>query len=194
MTTVEMRVTFAGKGKAVRSGETRKVTASATTARVSNGERTTATASNATNATSTAAARARTTLARMLAVAHCIARLIDTGAIRDHAEAARRLGVTRARASQLARLCWLAPSIQERILLDDTFDVHERDLRSVFRHIDWRDQDRALAQIVERKRANRTRNTANTSAARDLDGRDDIELDADSDAIISRTEPEPEPT
>src|SRR5450759_215481 len=52
-----------------------------------------------------------------LALAHQIQRAIDRGEIRDQAEAARRLGLTRARLTQILDLTLLAPDIQEEILL-----------------------------------------------------------------------------
>lgn len=56
-----------------------------------------------------------------LALAHAIQRAIDSGEIRDQAEAARRLGVTRARMTQILDLTLLAPDIQEQILSSSEF-------------------------------------------------------------------------
>ena len=58
-------------------------------------------------------------IAVTLALAHMIQRAIDTGEIRDQAEAARRLGVTRARMTQLIDLTYLAPDVQEFVLHPD---------------------------------------------------------------------------
>ena len=55
-------------------------------------------------------------VAVMLALAHKIQDAIDRGAVRDQAEAARRLGITRARVTQLLDLTMLAPDIQEAVL------------------------------------------------------------------------------
>lgn len=55
-------------------------------------------------------------IAVTLALAHTIQRAIDSGEIRDQAEAARRLGVTRARITQLIDLTLLAPDLQETVL------------------------------------------------------------------------------
>ena len=49
-----------------------------------------------------------------LALAHMIQRAIDRGEIRDQAEAARRLGLTRARLTQILDLTLLAPQTCKR--------------------------------------------------------------------------------
>lgn len=58
-----------------------------------------------------------------------IERLIDAGDLANHADAARRLGLTRARLSQVAALPRLPLDVQEGILLG-TVRASERDLRS----------------------------------------------------------------
>ena len=55
-------------------------------------------------------------IARLLALAHHIQELIDTGQVRDLAEVARRGHVTRARMTQIMNLLLIAPDIQENIL------------------------------------------------------------------------------
>ena len=57
------------------------------------------------------------TLARRLALAHYIERLIEDGKLRNYAQAAAMLGVTRARMSQLMDLALLSAEVQERVLL-----------------------------------------------------------------------------
>lgn len=73
-------------------------------------------------------------VAVMLALAHKIQDAIDRGVVRDRAEVARRLGLTRARITQLMDLTLLAPDLQEQILLAESVDgvepMSERDLRS----------------------------------------------------------------
>ena len=54
---------------------------------------------------------------RLLALAHRIDGMIRERDLRDWAEAARLIGVTRARMTQIANLLLLAPELQERILL-----------------------------------------------------------------------------
>jgi hypothetical protein len=83
-------------------------------------------------------------VARMLAVAHEIVRLIDDGAFVDQADAARVLGFTRARLTQLIDLTLLAPAIQEEILFAEVGAgrdrLSERGLRKLVRGADWRGQ------------------------------------------------------
>jgi predicted XRE-type DNA-binding protein len=69
----------------------------------------------------------------MLALAHRIQRAIDTCQLADAAEVARRLGLTRARVSQLLNQTLLPVAQQERILLLEAVDgrqpTSERALR-----------------------------------------------------------------
>ena len=74
--------------------------------------------------------------ARMLALAHYIQRQIDAGAIPDYAAAARALGLTRARVTQIMNLLLLAPEIQDRIVIGDLV-LSERALRRVLGEADW---------------------------------------------------------
>jgi hypothetical protein len=80
-------------------------------------------------------------VAIMLALAHKIQAAIDRGAVKDRAEAASRLGLSRARVSQLLDLTLLAPEIQERILFTEAVDglepVSERSMRSTVRVENW---------------------------------------------------------
>jgi hypothetical protein len=80
-------------------------------------------------------------LAIMLALAHKIQQAIDRDAVRDRAEVARRLGLTRARVTQLLDLTLLAPDIQERILFAEAVDglepMGERAVRAAVRVEDW---------------------------------------------------------
>lgn len=55
-------------------------------------------------------------IALQLALAYRIQGAIEAGEIKDQAEAARQMGVTRARVTQLLDLTLLAPDIQERML------------------------------------------------------------------------------
>lgn len=79
-------------------------------------------------------------VALTLALAHGIQRAIDAGEIRDQAEAAQKLGMTRARVTQLLDLTLLAPRIQEAVLgvMDIRSEpVTERILRRICRHESW---------------------------------------------------------
>lgn len=68
-------------------------------------------------------------IARQLALAYLVERLIEEGKIKNYAEAARRLGVTRARMAQITNLASLSTEIQEGILLGRA-QTSERRLRS----------------------------------------------------------------
>jgi len=68
-------------------------------------------------------------VARMLALAYHVEARIDAGELRDHADAARRLGITRARMSQVAALAYLPIAVQEAILAG-TSTATERQLRA----------------------------------------------------------------
>lgn len=58
--------------------------------------------------------------ALQLALAHKIERAIDAGQIKDYAEAARVLGVTRARVAQIVALAQMPAAEQEAALLGQT--------------------------------------------------------------------------
>jgi hypothetical protein len=55
-------------------------------------------------------------IARLLAFAHKLEADVRAGVYEDLADAARKLGLTRARVTQIANLALLAPPIQEKIL------------------------------------------------------------------------------
>jgi hypothetical protein len=83
---------------------------------------------------------------RLLALAHKIDGMIRAGEIKDWAEAARLVGVTRARMTQIANLLLLAPEIQQTILnLPDIIrgsdPVTERALRRVAARANWQRQE-----------------------------------------------------
>ncbi len=86
-------------------------------------------------------------VAVMLALAHKIQDAIDRGVARDRAEVARRLGLTRARLTQLMDLTLLAPDIQGQLLevesLDGVEPLHERSVRSLLRSPCWGEQRQA---------------------------------------------------
>jgi len=78
----------------------------------------------------------------MLALAHKIDGLIRAGELRDLADAARSIGVTRARMTQITNLLLLAPTIQEQILdlppiTEGRDPVSERALRGTVAEPDW---------------------------------------------------------
>ena len=79
--------------------------------------------------------------------AHHIERQIDEGAIPDYAVAARALGVTRARLTQVMNLLLLAPEIQARIAVGKLV-LTERTLRAVVSRPSWAGQEAAIEDTV----------------------------------------------
>ena len=67
-------------------------------------------------------------LARQLALAHHLERLIERGVLRDYADAAKVLGVTRARVTQIVDLLGLPLAVQEGALVGEKL-ASERHLR-----------------------------------------------------------------
>ena len=100
-------------------------------------------------------------VAQVLARAHHLQAAIDRGDYADRADAARQLGFTRARITQILDLLQLAPDLQERILeleaVDGVEPLSERGLRDVVRHESWVDQRRTFkAQLRPVGRASST--------------------------------------
>ena len=82
---------------------------------------------------------------RMLALARKIDGMIRDGELQDLAEAARAIGVTRARVTQIANLLLLAPEIQEAILglppvTSGRDPISERALRRIVAEPEWNRQ------------------------------------------------------
>ena len=83
----------------------------------------------------------------MLALAYRVERLVEAGELTGYAEAARALGLTRARLTQVMNLALLAPEIQEQVLVE-TVSASERRLRAVVAEPCWTAQT-AIARGVE---------------------------------------------
>ena len=77
--------------------------------------------------------------AQMLALAHHVERLVDAGEITGYAEAARALGLTRARLTQVMNLLLLGPELQERVATGEVATT-ERSLRAVVGEANWQEQ------------------------------------------------------
>lgn len=91
-------------------------------------------------------------VAVMLALAHKIQDAIDRGVVRDRAEVARRLGLTRARVTQIMDLLLLAPDLQEALLFLPATDsghdpVHLAEVRYVCRTPIWAEQRSRWAEL-----------------------------------------------
>ena len=84
-------------------------------------------------------------VARMLALAHRIEAMVHSGEFHDYTYAARTIGVTRARMSQILGLLLLAPEIQEAIVnlpavTEGRDPVSERQLRPIAAESEWNKQ------------------------------------------------------
>jgi len=83
-------------------------------------------------------------IALMLALAHKIQDAIDRGVVRDHVDAAQKLGLTGGRVTQLLNLTLLAPDIQEELLFAESIDgvepISERRIRRMIRFAGWGEQ------------------------------------------------------
>lgn len=90
-------------------------------------------------------------VARMLALAHRMQAMLDSGEVDDQATLARRLGFSRARVTQLLDLLLLAPDIQEEILFTQVppgrDPVTEHGLREAVRASLWAEQREIWARI-----------------------------------------------
>jgi hypothetical protein len=64
----------------------------------------------------------------MLALAYCLERMIDGKEVGDRTDAARRLGLTKARITHIADLILLPVEVQERVL-GEGLQESERSLR-----------------------------------------------------------------
>ena len=91
-------------------------------------------------------------IARMLALAHHLQNAIDRGLVADRAAVARKLGLTRARVTQLLDLLLLAPDLQEAVLAMEAVDgvepMAERTLRSVAHAGAWGEQRAVWAKLM----------------------------------------------
>ncbi|MCO6438159.1 MAG: hypothetical protein J5J06_13780 [Phycisphaerae bacterium] len=86
-------------------------------------------------------------VARLMALAIRLERLLKDGVARDYADLARLGGVTRARLTQIMNLTLLAPDIQEAVLflprtLRGRDPISEPHLRALTAVPDWRRQQR----------------------------------------------------
>ncbi len=100
-------------------------------------------------------------LTRLLALAHRWNRLIEEGVVSNYAEIARMMGLSRARVTQIMDLLYLAPEIQEEILVSTRsenleFDLPERSIRPIARIPDWSNQRklwrRLCGTLIRRKK------------------------------------------
>ncbi len=80
-------------------------------------------------------------VATTLALAHRIDAMISSGHLKNQADAALVVGLTRARVTQIMKLLLLAPRIQEAILdPEGSHSISESTLRDIAREPDWTNQ------------------------------------------------------
>jgi len=82
------------------------------------------------------AAPAATTIARLLALAHLVERLVEAGDLKDYAEAAKRLGMCKSHVTHVMALLQIAPDLQESIVMGRLM-ITEQELRPICRERDW---------------------------------------------------------
>jgi hypothetical protein len=91
-------------------------------------------------------------VARHLALAHHLQAAIERGLVADQAALARKLGLTRARVTQLFDLLMLAADLQEQVLALEAVDgaepMAERTLRVVAHAGTWAEQRAAWAKLA----------------------------------------------
>ena len=94
-------------------------------------------------------------VAQMLALAHHLQNAIDEDDSLDQSTVAKRLGVTKARITQLLDLTLLAPDLQEQVLAMEAVDgvepLSERSLRGIVLVASWAEQ-RVLWESASRRR------------------------------------------
>ena len=79
-------------------------------------------------------------IARLLALAWKWELAVRRGEVKDYAEIARRMELSRARVTQICALQLLAPSIQGSILADAGGVIPERNVRLILSHCLWEHQ------------------------------------------------------
>jgi hypothetical protein len=96
-------------------------------------------------------------VARQLALAHHLQRAVDQGLVADRAAVARKLGLTRARVTQLLDLLLLAPDLQLNVLSMEAVDgvepTSERPLRKIAHDPVWHAQRARFTTLLGSKRA-----------------------------------------
>lgn len=103
-------------------------------------------------------------IARLMALALRVQRLIESGEVHDYAELARLGHVTRARVTQIMNLLNLAPDIQEAILFLPPIEsgrdpIRELQLRPLTLVPDWRKQRRMWEDVHSRTTPSQVRVT-----------------------------------
>jgi hypothetical protein len=94
-------------------------------------------------------------VSRLMALAIKLEGLVASGEVANRAELARLGKISRARLSQILGLRNLSPAIQEKLLLlpkvgKGSEPIHEKNVRAIAQLVDWEEQQRQFAVLVER--------------------------------------------
>jgi hypothetical protein len=94
-------------------------------------------------------------IARLVALAHKLEDMIQSGAVADYKDLARRVQVSPSRIGQIVLLAYLAPEIQEYILFlsaEYAGLITELQLRNIARELPWERQGQMFIELVSRRR------------------------------------------
>jgi len=93
-------------------------------------------------------------LARLVALAHKLEAMVQSGLVADYGELARQTQVSPARIAQIVLLAQLAPAIQEYILFlsaEHAGLITERHLRDIARELCWNRQRTLFVELLSRR-------------------------------------------
>jgi hypothetical protein len=93
-------------------------------------------------------------VARLVALAHKLEAMVQSGLVPDYGELARRARISPARIAQIVLLGQLAPEIQEYILfLSREYSglITERHLRDIARELRWERQRKLFGELLSRR-------------------------------------------
>jgi hypothetical protein len=94
-------------------------------------------------------------IARLIALAHNLDGLVQSGVVSDYGTLARLGHVTPARLTQILALLYLSPAIQEHLLFLPAVDakfISELELRRIAREPDWDRQKTRFEDLLGSKR------------------------------------------
>lgn len=92
---------------------------------------------------------------KLLVLAYQIEQAIDEGRAKDYVDVAQRLGVTRARITQVMNLLLLAPEIQATILVEPhrVHRLSEHQLRLITEEPEWKRQTDMFRELLDTAKA-----------------------------------------
>jgi hypothetical protein len=93
-------------------------------------------------------------IARLVALAHKLDGMVQSGVVSDYGTLARLGHVTPARLTQILALLYLSPTVQEHLLFLPAADaqfISELELRSIAREPDWNRQKTRFEDLLRSK-------------------------------------------